>query len=69
MVSQAEGSRGRVGRKELSFNIKAEKFKDYPVWSVGKEIPLTVAEAVKIADSEIINYTAEKSLWYLSSIE
>ena len=69
LVSQSYGSHSQVKGKEYDFKITKETLKDSPDWSVGKTIPLTISDAVRIAELEISNYSTEKDLWHLTGIE
>lgn len=69
LVSQSTGSYSQIGGKKYTFEISNETLKDSPTWSINNTIPLTTVDAIKIAELEIANYSKEKDLFYLSSIE
>lgn len=58
-----------VGGKGYNAEITADLFRNYPAWSVGRPLPLSIAEAVAIAEGEIGRYDGDKPLWLVSTIE
>ena len=68
LVSSGRVFGSRVDGKEIKFQVLFSDLDKSPSWRVGNRLPLSIEQAISIAELEIKNYSDEEKLWHLKSI-